>query len=249
MQEICIVIPCFNEALRLRSGDLIAFLRSHPQADLCMVDDGSNDGTLAALRQLQSSEPDRILIRRLEHNSGKAEAVRAGVLHAADLQRYPFIGYWDADLSTPLSEVDHLLEALQSDVRCQLAMGSRVKRLGSRIERRVARHVLGRVFATCASAVLGIAMYDSQCGAKVFRTEMVETLFGQPFLTRWLFDIEMLVRLRNEAGPAALDMSIEVPLRRWAEVGGSKITLRDMVNVPLELLAIRRRYAGRRTGS
>jgi dolichyl-phosphate beta-glucosyltransferase len=248
MRDLCIVIPCFNEARRLRSGDLIAFLASHPDADLCLVDDGSKDDTLRTLRQVQQREPDRILVCGLEHNSGKAAAVRTGVLHVAALEQYSFIGYWDADLSTPLDEVDYLLAALKGDQRCQLAMGSRVKRLGSRIERRVARHVQGRLFATCAGAILSMSTYDSQCGAKIFRSGVVHTLFGQPFLTRWLFDLEMLVRLRNEAGPAAMDMAVEVPLRCWREVGGSKLTLWSKVVVPLELLKIRKHYNPRRTG-
>jgi glycosyltransferase involved in cell wall biosynthesis len=249
MQEICLVIPCYNEARRLPSADLIAFLRSHPQAGICLVDDGSDDDTLATLRQVQRSEPDRILVRSLQHNSGKAEAVRAGVLHVAALRQYSFIGYWDADLSTPLDEVDYLLAPLKGEGRYQFAMGCRVKRLGSRIERKVVRHVLGRMFATCASALLRLSTYDSQCGAKIFRSDVVDILFGQPFLTRWLFDLEMLMRLRNEAGTAAMDMAIEVPLRCWLEVGGSKLRLREKMAVPLELLMIRTHYNQRRTDS
>jgi dolichyl-phosphate beta-glucosyltransferase len=242
MQEVCVIIPCFNEEHRLRGADFLAFLDSHPAARLCLVDDGSRDGTLAVLERLQSSNPDRILVHRLTVNSGKAEAVRAGVLFAAAKGSWPVIGYWDADLSTPLGEIDGLLTALGENPRCQLVMGSRVKRLGSRIERRVSRHVLGRIFATCASGILGVAVYDSQCGAKLFRAESTQVFFGEPFLTRWLFDLEMLVRLRNKAGPAALEMTREVPLGRWAEVGGSKLKLRDMITAPLELLKIRAHY-------
>lgn len=243
MPEICIVIPCYNEARRLPADELLAFLQSSPEVDFCLVDDGSGDGTYEAVLDLQRRLPARVQVRRLEQNRGKAEAVRAGVLEAASLARYPFIGYWDADLSTPLAEIDLLLEALRRNTRCQLALGSRVKRLGSNIERRMERHVLGRIFAACASGVLGVAVYDSQCGAKVFRTELVPTLFRDPFLTRWLFDLEMLVRLRNEVGAALVDLTIEVPLRHWREVGGSKLTPREMINVPRELLAIRKHYA------
>ena len=242
MQEICIVIPCFNEARRLGADDLSAFVRSSPHAHICLVDDGSTDGTLDALRNVQRSHPDRVHVVALERNAGKAEAVRAGVLHVASLARFAFIGYWDADLSTPLDEVDHLLDALHGSPRCRLVLGSRVKRLGSIIERRPARHMLGRVFAACASTVLGVAVYDSQCGAKIFRAEVVPTLFRDPFLTRWLFDLEMLVRLRNDAGMSAMEMTTEVPLRRWREMGGSKLRLRDMIRVPLELLTIRTHY-------
>jgi dolichyl-phosphate beta-glucosyltransferase len=242
MQEVCIVIPCYNEARRLPGNAFLAFLQASPQADLCFVDDGSRDGTAAVLRDLQRQQPDRIHVRRLEVNSGKAAAVRAGVLHVASLERFPLIGYWDADLSTPLDEVDHLLEALDRNPRCSLALGSRVKRLGSTIERNAMRHVLGRIFAGCASSVLGVAVYDSQCGAKIFRAGSVPTLFGDPFLTRWLFDLEMLVRLRNQAGAAMVEKTIEVPLRCWREVGGSKLRPRDLINVPRELVTIRQHY-------
>ena len=242
MQEICVVIPCFNEEHRLRGADFLAFLDTHPAASLCLVDDGSLDGTVEALERLRSRSPDRILVHRLTANGGKAEAVRAGVLHVAAKGTWSIIGYWDADLSTPLDEVDRLLAALHENPGCQLAMGSRVKRLGARIERKVSRHVLGRLFAACARGILGFEVYDSQCGAKLFRAESSDVFFKEPFLTRWLFDLEMLVRLRNARGTAALEMTREVPLGQWQEVGGSKLRLTDMISVPLELLKMRSYY-------
>jgi glycosyltransferase involved in cell wall biosynthesis len=242
MQEVCVIIPCFNEEHRLRGADFLAFLDGHPAASLCLVDDGSRDRTLEVLERLQSQNPNRILVHRLTANGGKAEAVRAGVLFVASKGDWPIIGYWDADLSTPLGEIDRLLAVLAENPGCQLAMGSRIKRLGSRIERKVLRHVLGRIFAAFASGILGFEVYDSQCGAKLFRAASTQVFFGDPFLTRWLFDLEMLVRLRNKAGPAALEMTREVPLGRWEEVGGSKLKLSDMITVPLELLKIRSHY-------
>jgi dolichyl-phosphate beta-glucosyltransferase len=242
MQEVCVVIPCFDEEHRLRRADFLAFLDTHPGAGLCLVDDGSRDGTFTVLEELRASRPDRILVHRLTPNGGKAAAVRAGVLHIAAAGGWPVIGYWDADLSTPLGEVDRLLAALGDDPGCRLAMGSRVKRLGAHIERRISRHVMGRIFAACASAILGFEVYDSQCGAKLFRADSADVFFGEPFLTRWLFDLEMLVRLRNAVGMAAVAMTREVPLGRWEEVQGSKLALRDMINVPLELLKIRAHY-------
>ena len=242
MPEVCVVVPCYNEARRLRGADYIAFLDAHPWATLCFVDDGSRDATRAMLSALRDERPGRILVLELTPNGGKAEAVRAGVRHACSQGHWPILGYWDADLSTPLSEVARLLEPFPGDANLQLALGSRVKRLGSQIERRVARHVLGRLFAACASAVLGLSVYDSQCGAKLFRREMVPVFFGDPFLTRWLFDLEILVRLRNTVGIKAMHSAREVPLNEWREVGGSKLGLGAMGGVPLELLRIRRHY-------
>jgi glycosyltransferase involved in cell wall biosynthesis len=245
MPEVCVVVPCFNEEHRLRRAEFLSFATSHPTASLCFVDDGSTDGTMAVLEGLRSHCPERILVHRVAKNGGKAEAVRAGVRHVAAIGHWPIVGYWDADLSTPLDEVDRLLRVLQDHPDCQLVLGSRVKRLGAHIERRMSRHILGRVFATCASAILGFEVYDSQCGAKLFRVEMAQTLFADPFLTRWLFDLEMLVRLRNTIGAPAIETAREVPLARWEEVGGSKLGLGDMIIVPLELLRIRRRYNSR----
>jgi dolichyl-phosphate beta-glucosyltransferase len=242
MQEVCIVVPCFNEERRLRGADFLSFMAAHPSASLCFVDDGSRDRTVAVLEQLRSNYPERILVHRLAKNGGKAEAVRAGVLHVAASAQFPIVGYWDADLSTPLDEVDRLLQVLRDHPDCQLVLGSRVKRLGAHIERRLSRHICGRIFATCASAILGFEVYDSQCGAKLFRVDKAHVFFGEPFLTRWLFDLEMLVRLRNEIGLSVIEATREVPLSRWQEVGGSKLGLSDMVNVPRELLKIRTYY-------
>ena len=245
MPEVCVVVPCFNEEHRLRGADFLAFVTDHPAASLCFVDDGSRDRTVAVLEKLRAQCPERIFVHRMPRNSGKAEAVRGGVLHVAESRRWPIIGYWDADLSTPLDEVDRLLDVLRGNPECPLVLGSRVKRLGAHIQRRISRHVLGRIFATLASAILGFEVYDSQCGAKLFRAEIAPVLFGDPFLTRWLFDLEMLIRLRNAVGPSVIEITREVPLRRWQEVGGSKLGLSDMINVPLELLKIRSHYNSR----
>src|SRR5712692_6647932 len=122
-------------------------------------------------------------------------------------------------------------------------MGSRVKRLGSDIERNAARHYLGRIFSTFASQVLRLPVYDSQCGAKVFRSELTGVLFGDRFITRWLFDVEMLARLRNHLGrDVLLEAAIEVPLTAWREMGGAKLRMTDLIRVPFDLLKILSHY-------
>lgn len=246
MQTVCIIVPCYNEAKRLPAADFLLFLDGHPEVSICLVDDGSSDTTLQTLKALRAQRPQQVVVLPVSPNGGKAAAVRAGVLFAAKQETWPILGFWDADLSTPLSEVDRLVAVLAGDPACRLAMGSRVKRLGANIDRRVARHVLGRIFAACATGILGMPVYDSQCGAKLFRRDAVGTLFEKPFLTRWLFDIEMLARLRNDVGVEAMHTACEVPLLRWREVGGSKLRLREMIGVPLELLRIRSAYNARR---
>jgi len=246
MPEVCLVVPCYNEADRLEGDVVLACAGAHPAYHVCFVNDGSGDGTAAMIDALKARDPARIQTLHLARNGGKAEAVRQGVLHAAAAKRFDVIGYWDADLSTPLDELPTLLAELDADPRCLLAMGARLKRLGSRIDRHGARHVLGRVFATAASLILDLPVYDSQCGAKVFRAALADVLFGEPFSTPWLFDVELLARLRNHLGKeGVLDAVVEVPLRQWRDVGGSKLGPMQMAAAPAGLMRIYRRYNSR----
>ncbi|MDQ1419024.1 MAG: hypothetical protein QOJ52_986, partial [Acidimicrobiaceae bacterium] len=81
-------------------------------------------------------------------------------------------------------------------------LGSRIARLGSTIERTARRHLLGRVFATAASVALGCQVYDTQCGAKVFRvTPALTVALQRPFRSAWAFDVELQSRLLT-GGPS-----------------------------------------------
>ena len=144
------------------------FAAATPDVGLLFVDDGSKDATASVLGELVRQVPDRIRAIRLAANQGKAGAVRAGVLVA--LTGGPtFVGYWDADLATPLSAVSRFVGALDGRPELVAVIGARVKLLGTVIDRSAVRHYLGRVFATAASVVLRLAVYDTQCGAKLFR--------------------------------------------------------------------------------
>ena len=117
-------------------------------------------------------------------NQGKAAAVRAGMRRAFE-QGTRYAGYWDAALATPLEEVPRFLDVLDRTPQLTVVFGARVQLLGRSIERSSVRHYLGRIFATVASNVLGLAVYDTQCGAKLFRVdEESRALFAEPFLVR-----------------------------------------------------------------
>jgi dolichyl-phosphate beta-glucosyltransferase len=239
MPPTLITVPCYNEAERLAPDQVIRVL-DHPDVGLVFVDDGSTDDTLRVLDALRVRSPGRIQVLSLEQNGGKAEAVRQGML--ASLERGAgVVGYFDADLSTPPDEVLRLVEVLETS-GAQVVLGSRIAILGAEIDRSTARHYLGRVFATVASLVLGELVYDTQCGAKLFRAtpDLAEAL-AEPFQSRWAFDVELLGRLmasNRRRGRPGIEGIVEVPLRRWAEVGGSKLKVRHMARAGLDLLAI-----------
>jgi dolichyl-phosphate beta-glucosyltransferase len=226
MRDTIVVVPCYNEAKRLDSGAVLQLVDMEPRIAMLFVDDGSTDETAAVLEKLRESRPESVSCLRLEANSGKTEAVRRGVLAAFEL-RPALVAYWDADFSTPLDMVPRFQAELDRDSQLIGVLGSRVRRLGADIDRRALRHYAGRIFATLASTVLGMAVYDTQCGAKMFRaTAEVARAFSEPFRTRWILDVEMLARLRGELGAEQLTARLlEFPLLRWSDVAGSKLTM------------------------
>jgi len=248
MRRVTVVVPCFNEERRL---DVDAFSAARVEGwelEFVFVDDGSTDGTRAVLDRLRDKHLDRVRVLKLPVNQGKAEAVRRGVLHA--LEGSPdAVGFWDADLAAPLTELPAFAKVLTDRPEVEIVIGSRVKLMGRRIERQAWRHYLGRVFATAASMALALPVYDTQCGAKVFRaTPTVARVFERPFLARWVFDVEILARfLGLHAGPRAdAEHAIyEMPLRVWVDVQGTKLKSTDFVKAGLDLAMIRARYPRR----
>ena len=240
MQErVCLIVPCYNEARRLDFGQFDEAARRLPLW-FVFVDDGSTDGTPDVVRAHTS---DRLWLVELDRNGGKGEAVRQGMLRAEALPFYgqlDWIGFWDADLSTPLTELPRFFEYQAMYGAPQDAVfGSRVARLGSRVRRRAVRHFLGRLFATVATVLLKVRAYDSQCGAKVFRPAVAARCFRDPFVTRWVFDLEILLRLRGAA-------VLEYPLAEWHDVAGSKMKILPNVwRTIADLFRLRARYGPR----
>lgn len=242
--ELHIVVPCYNEADRLDVEAFSAAARADGRLRFLFVDDGSSDGTAAVLAAL-AGRP-RCEVLRLPRNGGKAEAVRRGFLDRLDAGAAGAIGFWDADRATPLSDIAGFARILDERPEVELVIGSRVKLLGRQIVRRQARHYVGRTAATLVSNMLGLPVYDTQCGAKLFRvTPGLRGLFAEPFSTRWAFDVELLARWigASEGSREALERRIvEVPLMRWVDVDGSKITPADFLKTPLDLARIWLRY-------
>jgi glycosyltransferase involved in cell wall biosynthesis len=250
MPAAAIVIPCYNEARRLPVGEFLTYASQHDNIHFLFVDDCSSDGTGQVLDELCRQRPQQFRAWHLPHNVGKAGAVWAGFQQAM-AGEYEAVGFWDADLATPLAEINHFLTLLADD-SYQMVLGSRVRLLGRRIDRQPVRHYLGRIFATLASMVLGLTIYDTQCGAKLFaNTRELRQVFAQPFTVNWIFDVEILARfllLTRYQGAAALtDIVTEYPLTKWLDVPGSKLKLRDFGVAMLEMLKVWRMLRGGRS--
>lgn len=237
-----IIVPCYNEQSRFAKDKFLSFAKRTSGPRFLFVDDGSTDRTAELLAALKQAEPNRFDFLKLNRNYGKAEAIRQAFVSVFENPRYEFIGFWDADLSTPLDLIGSFVEIFERHPKVEMVFGARVKLMGRNIQRRAFRHYSGRVFATLASMVLDLKIYDTQCGAKMFRvTDTLKRIFGQPFKSKWIFDVEILARFLKErkcSRTEAEDLIHELPLNKWQDVSGSKLKAKDYCAAFSELIQI-----------
>ncbi|MBN8702644.1 MAG: glycosyltransferase [Bacteroidetes bacterium] len=243
MQKIAIVVPCFNEAKRINRLAFQRFLEEHENSFFFLfVNDGSVDSTESVLQEICKTRPQNSQFLSLEKNKGKGEAVRLGMVKCYEMNQFIYIGYFDADLATPLSELSRLKEIAFRNPNLLLIFCSRIKRLGAKINRKPHRLLLGRIFASLASLILKFPIHDTQCGAKIMKSDIVPFVCGDGFLTSWLFDTEILLRLRNQQKEQTTSVLYEHSVSQWEEIQGSNLKLIHLLQIPLQLLKIHFKY-------
>jgi len=228
--ELSIVIPAFNEELRLSAslGKIAAYIREkRPNTEVIVVDDGSADRTVA----VAESWRDRIEQLRVVSNGvnrGKGFSVRRGLLEA----RAAVVLFTDADLSSPIDEGEKLLAALQSH---DVAIGSRaVDRSLIEVHESLFREFAGIIFNRIVRLILRLPFVDTQCGFKAFRREKCRIIFEQQTIERFGFDPELLYLARHH-GLSIAEVSV-----RWAHSPATKVSMmRDSVQMFLDVLVIR----------
>lgn len=222
--KIAVVIPCYNEGNRLQAALFINELSNNSNLTFLFVNDGSKDNTLQVIQKTCSAIPDRALCLSLEKNVGKGEAVRKGMVFLTQKNIYDIIGFWDADLAVSLSEIwDFIDEFNNPDVHA--VIGSRVHLAGRVIKRVNIRHYLGRLFATIMSSTFDLNIYDTQCGAKLFKSKILIPIIQEPFNSRWIFDVELIIRISRLSFLQTDVMWLyEVPVKEWKNVSGTKRT-------------------------
>lgn len=248
---LILVVPCYNEAKRIPLLVFEDFLVRHENISVCFVDDGSKDTTNEMLQKFVAKNPEASCLVTLPSNRGKAEAVRQGILDMLAIEgSCQSIGFWDADLATPIGQSLEFLAMLASDPMIFAVVGSRWPHLGADIERGSMRNVIGEIMATVITRYLKLNIYDSQCGAKIFRADIAHELFRLKFVSRWLFDVEVFTRMkrvftRRLDVDAAVMMNVhchEFPLRTWHDVPGSKLGLSNAFDIFIEIIRIAWHY-------
>jgi len=240
LQKNCVgvVIPCYNEEERLSSDEFKDFAHKNLGYHLCFVNDGSTDKTLEVLEALRLANPNQISVYDCEKNGGKAEAVRQGMLHLAKDPQLDYIGFLDADLSTDFRDFHDLVETLEnSDFK--IVSGSRMARMGADITKESARKIISMTINLIIRNILKMPFNDTQCGAKIMQKDIIPMLFTKPFITKWIFDVEIFIRMRKHYGKDKVQQYIcEQPLKRWIHADGSKLSMKDSVKIVGQLAQI-----------
>ena len=240
LQKHCVgvVIPCYNEEERLSSKEFKEFAHKNLGYHLCFVNDGSTDNTLQVLEELKSGNEENISIYDCAQNGGKAEAVRQGMLHLEKDAQLDYIGFLDADLSTDFRDFDELVQTLENS-EFKIVSGSRMSRMGADITKESARKLISMTINLIIRTILKMPFNDTQCGAKIMERDIVKMLFTKPFITKWLFDVELFMRMRKNYGKEKVQKYIcEQPLKRWIHADGSKLSMKDSVKIVGQLAKI-----------
>ncbi len=240
LQKNCVgvVIPCYNEQDRLSSDEFRNFAYQNLGYQLCFVNDGSTDNTLEVLEELRKGNESNISIYNCEKNGGKAEAVRQGIQFLMQDEQFDYIGYLDADLSTDFRDFDDLVKTIETS-NFKIISGSRISRMGADITKESARKVISKTINLIIQKILGMPFKDTQCGAKVMNREIASTMFKKKFVTKWLFDVEIFMRMRKHYGKKeATNMICEQPLKRWIHADGSKLSMKDSIKIVGQLARI-----------
>jgi DNA-binding response OmpR family regulator len=241
-RSVGVVIPCYNEETRLSGKEFTDFVHQNLGYHLCFVNDGSKDNTLGVLNELRKGHEDHISIYDCEKNGGKAEAVRLGVLHLAKDPSFDYIGYLDADLSTDFADFEDLVKTIETS-QFKIVSGSRISRMGADITKESARKIISMTINLIIRMILGMSFRDTQCGAKIMTKEIANNMFNEKFVTRWIFDVEIFLRMKKFYGKDSVQNLIcEQPLKRWIHADGSKLSMKDSVKIVGQLLEIAIHY-------
>ena len=239
--ELCIVIPCYNEEKRLDQDRIFSFLNLEQNVLLCFVNDGSSDNTFEVLNTIKAQYPANVEAISTKKNVGKAEAVRTGILHCNKHFEHKKTAYLDADLATTLEECFEISELVKDET--VFAFGSRIKKIDTHIQRKGYRFLIGRIIATFISRQLNLGVYDTQCGCKIFKSELSEKIFNEPFISKWLFDVELFHRIiKIYSVEKMCQISKEIPLKSWIDYDDSKVKMTYFFKLWLDLYKIKKAY-------
>ena len=234
--DFVMVIPLFNEELRFNEAYFSELIQLS-NTKWIFVNDGSTDNTAKILASLKSKH--NIDILNLKSNYGKSEAIRKGFIRAYELFPHAsWYGYLDSDGAFDISDIEKIMHiAIQNPQLMDAYFSSRVRLSGKKILRKTYRHFIGRLIVNFFRIFWKDIPYDTQSGYKLFKLDahLLHSI-STPFKTNWFIDIEIITRI--SISRKILIQIWEEPVSKWSDVDGSKIRLKNIFQISLEILFI-----------
>ncbi len=231
--KVTIVIPSYRESNRLPNY-LETLAKIVPkEMRFIIVDDGSPKEEYEELKKrIGHLLHSQFELRRYATNLGKGAAIEYGFEGVES----DWLGFLDADGTISAKDVSYLWNFVLENQNYDLILATRIRMLGKTIVRSLNRHLLSRLFITYFNFLFNIPIYDSQCGFKIFKKKLYDTIKNKIGNKRWLWDTELVIHsYKNEF------RCIEIPID-WHEVQGSKINLfHDSIKMAYDLFNIKRR--------
>ncbi|TQI71555.1 glycosyl transferase family 2 [Gramella sp. Hel_I_59] len=238
-KEIALFIPCYNEEERLNIKAFQLFIKeTSVKMDFYFIDDGSLDNT-ADIISNNLIDKENVQLIKLDRNRGKGNALRVGMLQSL-LRNYEFYAFIDADLDVPLDQVCLLHKEL---IKSSGLIAISKRNLKSNFDIFNLRSIASLCMVNLANRIIGFEnkIKDTQCGCKMLHREIVEICFKDEFISEWLFDIEIFLRLKKEV-KGARERIFEVKLHILNKNGRSKFRFRQNFKIAHQLYRINKFY-------
>jgi len=239
VNKIALFLPCYNEALRLNIQSILGFIQEQNYLiDFYFIDDGSKDLTGDVIKDNLVNHKNSFLIK-LNHNLGKGNALRNGILKHY-YKPYKYYGFVDADLDIPLSQVIKLYEELENS---QYLIAITNRNLYHNFDFKRVRSFSSIAMVQIANNIIQLQpkIKDTQCGCKLFKRDVVEICFGNEFISEWLFDIEIFLRMKKNM-ISARETICEVPLKDLGKSVKSNFEFGQNFKIVKQLLRINAYY-------
>lgn len=194
-KSLSIVIPIFNEKNIIKKNlkEVEEYLNVKCiEYEIVLVNDGSNDGTKQIVEEYIKNRTNIKLLNN-NYNIGKGAAIKKGVLNSSK----NYILFMDADLSTPIGEVDKFIDLLNGDN--DILIGIRNSHISeAKIERPLIRKIISRLYNIIVNFLFNLQLYDVSCGFKCFSFSSSRILFKKQLIGGWNFDVEIMLMARKK---------------------------------------------------
>lgn len=234
--QLSLIFPCYNEERRLpasleRAREYLA--ASGLTYEILIVDDGGTDRTTELAEAVAARDP-HVRVLRYEQNQGKGHAVTYGARHA----RGQWVLFSDADMSTPIEEIERFLPLLDSGYDVVIASRG-LKESNLVIRQPWYRERAGKLMNFLIRSISGLKFADTQCGFKLFSERAARDIFPNLTIKGWMFDVEVLI-IAHRLGYRIIDVPVT-----WINSDDSRVKLRHLPRIARELIEIRRHWLGR----